>query len=113
MLGVQNMDYNKNTNLISIRSQKSGLFNEQRPVMVSAEFSVSGWLHQRDRCFRNVIQPAANTGNEIYAVVNLSSGQQVEGVFGVSNLTIPIQLDQVMQCNFTLFSQGFPTETYL
>jgi hypothetical protein len=112
LLGVQNMDYNKNSNLISIRSQKSGLYNEQRPTMVSAEFQVSGWIHQRDQAFRQVIQPSANTGKEIYCVIDLTDGRTISGVFGVANLTTPIQLDQVMQMNFNLFAQGFPTEVY-
>lgn len=112
LLGVQNMDYNKNTNLISIRSQKSGLGNEQRPTQISAEFQVSGWVHQRDNCYRYVVKPAGDNGNEIYVQAELADGRTVTGVFGVANMNTSIQLDQVFQLSFNLFAQGLPSETY-
>ena len=39
--------------------------------------------------------------------------QLISGVFGVGNLTNPIQLDQVMQQQYTLYCQGIPVETIL
>lgn len=112
LLGVQNMDYNRSSNLISIRSQKSGLGNEQRTTMINYAFSVSGWIHQKDQCFSKVIEPAFSQSREVYAEVSLANGLTVSGVFGVSNLNIPIQLDQVLQMSFELYAQGVPSEVY-
>lgn len=112
LLGVQGMDQNNSTSLISIRSQKSGLGNEQRATMVSYEISVSGWLHQRDLAMKNVIQVANNESREIYAEVYYNDGRTLKGACGVSNLTFANQLDDVMKANFTLFFQGIPTTTY-
>lgn len=112
ILGVQNIDYNKNSNLISIRDQKSGLGNEQRTVMVSYEASLSGWIHQRSNAYRYAVKDAAETGKEMYFEMELSDGRKVTGVCGASNLTNSIQLDQVMNFNVTLFVQGVPVETY-
>lgn len=110
LLGVQGMDYANNSNLISIRSQKSGLGNEQRVTSVAYEFSVQGWVHQRSNAYNRVIKDCARLGREMYAEVYLSDGRLISGVFGASNLQNQIQLDQVMQMSFTLFAQGIPTE---
>jgi predicted secreted protein len=112
LLGVQNLDFNRNSNVIPIRSQKSSLANEQRTTQNTYEFNISGWIHLKDYAYTNILKPLFNSASEMYARIFLNDGTQVEGIFGVSNLNTPIQLDQVMQYQFTMFSQGVPTEGY-
>jgi hypothetical protein len=80
--------------------------------MLNYNFAVSGWIHQRSNAYKQVIKRCATEGLEMYAEIELSDGRTVSGVFGASNLTNAIQLDDVMKMNFTMFAQGIPTEVY-
>ncbi len=112
VLGIQGIDVAQNTNLISIRSQKSGLGNEQRPTMISYEYNLSGWVHSKSLGYSQVLYPAATTGQEMYAEFNLPDGRLITGTFGASNLQTPVTLDDVVKMTCAVYAQGVPTITF-
>ncbi len=112
VLGIQGIDVAQNTNLISIRSQKSGLGNEQRPTMISYEYNLSGWVHSKSLGYSQVLYPAATTGAEFYAEFNLPDGRLITGTFGASNLQTPVTLDDVVKMTCAVYAQGVPTITF-
>lgn len=108
LLGIQSVSRPQKTNLISIRSFKSGLGNEQRPTMVDFTCQIQGWVHQRDQSFRRVIEPAGRLGLEVYGEYYSAQGRVMRGACFVSDTGIEEKNDDVLKYNFTLGFQGIP-----
>jgi hypothetical protein len=107
--GFQGLEAPGQTNLIPIRSQASGLGNEQRPVMLDYSLQVKGWVDQRDVCFA-FLEDSWSRGMEIWAEHYSPRGRFKKGPAVISNLAISENTDNVVQYSFALGFQGIPLQ---
>lgn len=110
ILGIQSISRPNKTNLISIRSMKSGLGNEQRPTMIDFSVSIQGWIHQQDSALTQVLEPAFFAGGEIYAELYSPRGRARRGTAVIGDLANDEKLDDVLKYSMTLAYQGVPVE---
>lgn len=111
LLGIESIDQPDKSNLISIRSQKSGLGNEQRPVMIDFGLQVSGWSHQRDQAYKRIVKPAGRAGTEVYAEYYSRSGDVRKGPAFIADLSKTEKNDDVVRYSLTVGFQGIPEES--
>lgn len=110
LLGLRQVTLPSQTNLIPIRSMKSGLGNEQRPTMVDFSLQCQGWIHQRDQCYARILEPAGQQGLEVWAEYYSPRGRFKKGPAIVSNLSNEENLDNVLTYNVQVNYQGIPLQ---
>lgn len=110
LLGVQSVSRPNKSNLISIRSLKSGLGNEQRPTMVDFSMQVSGWVHQRDQAYRRILEPASQQALEVWAEHYSASGRFIRGAAFIADVSNEEKNDDVIKYSGTIGFQGIPSQ---
>lgn len=110
LAGIQSVSQPLKTNLISIRSFRSGLGNEQRPTMIDFTAQVSGYIDQRDQAYRRIVKGIGRMGRECWAEYYSPDGTVQEGAAFIADVGKDEKQDAVLMYNFTLGFQGIPNE---
>jgi hypothetical protein len=110
LAGIQSVSQPSKTNLISIRSFRSGLGNEQRPTMIDFSMQISGFIDQRDQAYRRIIKGAGQKGLECWAEYYSPDGTFQKGAAFIADVGKEEKQDAVLMYNFTLGYQGIPQQ---
>jgi hypothetical protein len=109
LLGIEDLSEQGKSNLVSTRSMKSGLGNEQRVAMVDTTIPVAGFFNVTSLAHALFVRPAFRTSGEIYAEVYYPDGEQLSGAWIVNNLNRMAKLGDVIKYSFDLTAQLLPT----
>lgn len=110
LAGIQSVSQPSKTNLISIRSFRSGLGNEQRPTMIDFSMQISGFIDQRDQAYRRIIKGAGQKGLECWAEYYSPDGTYQKGAAFIADVGKEEKNDAVLTYSFTLGFQGIPAQ---
>jgi predicted RecA/RadA family phage recombinase len=110
LAGIQSVSQPLKTNLIPIRSFKSGLGNEQRPTMIDFTAQISGWIDQRDQAYRRIVKGLGQKGLECWAEYYSPDGTFQRGAAFIADVGKEEKNDAVLTYSFTLGFQGIPTQ---
>lgn len=108
ILGLQTMGRPRKMNTVDIRSLKSGLGVEKRPVSIEFAFPMAGFVHQTDVAYRDIIGPASMTGNEVYAIFEAADNIRYKGPALIMDTDDPVEVDEIIKFSSTLMFQGIP-----
>lgn len=111
LAGIQSVSQPMKTNLISIRSFRSGLGNEQRPTMIDFTQQISGFIDQRDQAYRRIVRQLGRRGLECWAEYYSPDGTVQRGAAFIADVGKEEKNDAVLMYNFTLGFQGIPQES--
>lgn len=111
LAGIQSVSQPMKTNLISIRSFRSGLGNEQRPTMIDFTQQISGFIDQRDQAYRRIVRNLGRRGLECWAEYYSPDGTVQKGAAFIADVGKEEKNDAVLMYNFTLGFQGIPQES--
>jgi hypothetical protein len=109
LLGLQKMGRPRKMTTVDIRSLKSGLGMEKRPTSIEFAFPISGWVSSYDDCYSNIVRPASETGNEVYAIFEGADNQRYKGPALIMDVDDPVEVDKIITYSATLMFQGIPT----
>jgi hypothetical protein len=110
LAGIQSVSQPLKTNLIPIRSFRSGLGNEQRPTMIDFTMQISGWIDQRDQAYRRIVKALGQRGLECWAEYYSPDGTFQKGAAFIADVGKEEKNDAVLMYNFTLGFQGIPEQ---
>jgi hypothetical protein len=110
LAGIQSASQPMKTNLIPIRSFRSGLGNEQRPTMVDFTMQFSGFVDQRDQAYRRIVKVAGQKGLEVWAEYYSPDGTFQKGAAFIADVGKEEKNDAVLMYSFTLGFQGIPQQ---
>jgi hypothetical protein len=110
LAGIQSVSQPLKTNLIPIRSFRSGLGNEQRPTMIDFTMQISGWIDQRDQAYRRIVKGLGQRGLECWAEYYSPDGTYQKGAAFIADVGKEEKNDGVLMYNFTLGFQGIPEQ---
>ena len=108
LIGLQKMGRPRKMTTVDIRSLKSGLGVEKRPTSIEFAFPISGWVSSTDDCYANIIRPASETGNEVYAIFEGADNQRYKGPALIMDVDDPVEVDKIITYSATLMFQGIP-----
>lgn len=110
LAGIQSVSQPLKTNLIPIRSFRSGLGNEQRPTMIDFTAQISGYIDQRDQAYRRIVKGVGQRGLECWAEYYSPDGTYQKGAAFIADVGKEEKNDAVLTYNFTLGFQGIPAQ---
>lgn len=108
ILGIEQMDQQGKSTLVSTRSMKSGLGNSQRVAMNDTTLPVQGYFHVQSLAYKLVILPVFRNSLEVYAEIYNPVGERLSAPAIVANLSQTIKLGDVVKYTFDLNIQDLP-----
>ena len=104
--GVDTADFKLGDKKVSTRSLSSGLWDENRKVMLSGSFSVSGIYRVGDDAQDQVFLPASLDTFEVYCKLVYPDGRFRQGYAMISDYAEPIKLDDIVKFSATINMNG-------
>ena len=104
--GADTADFKLGDKKVSTRSLSSGLWDENRKVMLSGTASVSGIYRVGDPAFDKIVLPACTDTFEVFCKIVYPDGDFRSGYAFLGDFQEPIKIDEIRKFSFSLNFNG-------